>query len=352
MPRPHNNTKLPKNNEPTSKSPGKYSYLRSKTSNNFKFLNSQIGITDSSEALSAVTSEYMDLFAIDNGDNKLNSIFDNIQDAFNRFRLHENGTITVTKRNSEADPYNSANWPRNNEDNYHKTRVESGKKTKSYSIDSCIYRKIASSSVRMWKQRKHKIASITLTFPGIITEKDANICFSKYIDNLEHTYHLNAHIAVLEIKNGRWHYHCMFDIPFIHVKKLNGAWCHAFSEYFPASPNALRLGGPNGTIVHSVGRMVNYMCKYMTKVKDQKFSARCYFISHNITSRPKDINYHEFQTLLNQYKSIIDHYDYCTIVTLYGTSGKGSSFWDWFTESYQNQVDFPLKTCFNRSEVA
>ncbi len=274
-------------------------------------------------------------------------------DNYNRFRLHENGTLTITKPHSRSIKGYFPHCLNYNDTDYHKTRVKTGKQTKSFSIDNRVYRKIASSAVRMWHRKKHKIISAVLTFPSIITEQKANECFSKYIDNLNHNYRLNSHIAVLEFKDGRWHFHCMFDMPFIYVKKLNDAWCHTFSEYFPGSSNALRLGSPkHGTVVHSVGRMVNYMCKYMTKVKDQKFSVRCYFLSHNITSRPKDLNYYDFQALLQEYKSIKYQYDYCIIVTFLNTTSKGSVFWDWFTESFQTQVDYPLKTCFNSPEVA
>lgn len=276
-----------------------------------------------------------------------------ITDKYNRFRLHENGSLTITKRHSPAGnsyfPY-CLNYI---ETDYHKTRVESGKKAKSYSIDSSVYRKIASSAVRLWNQRKYKAIEILLTFPFDIDDQKANECFSKYIDNLEHNYRLHSHIAVRELTEiGRPHFHLIADIPFIYVKKLNQAWCHTFSEYFSGSPNALRLGSPkHGTVIHSVGRLVNYMCKYMAKCKDQKFSTRCYFTSHNITSRPKDLNYYDFQALLQEYNSRVYHYDYCTIVTFLDTTSKGAGFWDWFTESYQTQVDYPLRTCFNSSQT-
>ncbi|MBA7547615.1 hypothetical protein ES705_40044 [subsurface metagenome] len=273
-------------------------------------------------------------------------------DKHNRFRLYENGSLTITKRHSNVGNTYFPHCLNYNPDDYHKTRVKSGEKTKSYSITPQVYRKIASASVRMYKRRKYKIITITLTFPSNIDYKKANECFSKFIDNLEHNYHLNAHIAVRELTDkGVVHYHVLLDIPHFNVKKLNDAWCHTFSGYFSGSPNAVRLGGPKGTVVHSVGALVNYMCKYMGKCKDV-YSERCYFNSENVTSRPKDLDYNDFQALLQEFKSRKYHYDYCIIVTFLYTTARGSCFWDWFTESYQNQVDFPLKTCFPSFQIA
>lgn len=275
-------------------------------------------------------------------------------DASNRFRLHENGHITIISRHSKSKEGYFSYCLNYSESDYHKTRVETGKKTKTYSIDSNVYRKIASSAVRMWHERKYEIIEFTLTFPCDIDEGPANECFSKFINNLENNYRLNAHIAVRELTpKGRLHYHLIGDLPYAPVKKFNQAWCHAFNEYFPGSPNALRLGSPKyGRIVHDVGQMVNYMCKYMTKCKNQKFSTRCYFISHNITSRPQDLRYDDFLAIVKEYRSKTRHYEYCTLVVLFDTTSKRSNFWDWFGEYCHDEVEYPLKTCTSRSEAA
>ena len=97
-------------------------------------------------------------------------------DYESRFRLYENGTVTITSGRS---PYTDE----------HREKVkQNGKRVKTYKIDTRIYRKIVSSSVNLYRNKVNRIIFLTLTFPGYIGEKEANICFSKFMDNLKTNY--------------------------------------------------------------------------------------------------------------------------------------------------------------------
>jgi hypothetical protein len=258
-----------------------------------------------------------------------------------RFRLHENGNLTITRysHRDKEDP-----------DSYSidqiKKKTEAGKKTKSFSINSRHYRKIASSSVKLWKKKRNKVIFLTLTFPVKISEQDANICFSKFIDNLKHNFGLHSYIAVKELNSQARigvnpHFHCIFDIPFVYVAKLNRAWIRTFSEFHPGSANALRLGSPDhGTVVKNANRLVKYICKYTAKSRGNSYKARCIFISHNITSKPVDIDYYDFLSLLEDFKCHTLDYKYCCIVIFKGTTYKLSQFWQLLTENSQKIAVF------------
>lgn len=252
-----------------------------------------------------------------------------------RFRLHENGNVTITSFNNGPDP----DYDRTDKD---PQKVEAGKKAKSFFIDNSRYRKIASSSVRLWKKKRNKVIFLTLTFPFDIDESRANKCFSKFIDNLNHNYGLHSYIAVRELTEiGRSHFHLIADIPFVHVKKLNGAWVKTFQQFGPGSVNALRLGSPkHGTVVKNCSRLVKYICKYTAKNRYKPMKARCVFISHNITSRPADIDYYDFLDLLEEYQAKTLHYEYCTIVILKDTAKKLSHIWQFFDEYSQKIAVF------------
>lgn len=258
-----------------------------------------------------------------------------------RFRLHENGNVTITRfahRDKEIkDSFRT---------DYIETKVKAGKTRKSFSINNRTYRKVSSSSVRLWKKKRNKVIFLTLTFPFLIDELKANICFSKFIDNLKHNFGLHSYIAVKELnfqdKIGTVpHFHCIFDIPFIHVSKLNRAWIRTFSELHPGSVNALRLGSPkHGTIVKTPTRLVKYICKYTTKMRGNSYKARCIFISHNITSNPVDIDYYDFLSLIEDFKHYELNYRYCSIVIFKGTTYKFSQFWQLLTEVSQKIAVF------------
>ena len=263
-----------------------------------------------------------------------------IIDETKRYRLYENGNITVTSWGSGYFVKDKDNYINNETAN----KVENGKKKKTYSIDSRNYRRISSSAVKLWNKRKNKVIFLTLTFPFDVSARNANKCFSKFIENLKLNYHLNSYLATRELqKNNRSHFHIIADIPFIDVKKLQGAWNKTYREFSPPVPNSLRLGSPEyGTIVKNCKQLVNYICKYCAKSKNFKYtySARCFFVSHNIVSNPVDIDYFDFLDLIEEFKTNFRRYRFSTVVILYNTPLKQSFLNCFFTENFQKSLEF------------
>ena len=226
-------------------------------------------------------------------------------DYDSRFRLHENGTLTITS--------GQCPWSEDRKDIVR----ENGKRIKKYRIDARIFRKIVSSAVNLYRNKINKIVFLTLTFPGYITEKDANICFSKFMDNLRTNYYVENYIAVKEFTEaGVPHYHLLADYPFIDIRRLNSAWCNTFPINLPGSKNAVRLPKNHKSIVKDLHRVVKYICKYITKSQDFNYSERCHFISHEICSSPVDIDYDIAEKLIKVYKHTQHTYRYCVIISL------------------------------------
>lgn len=224
-----------------------------------------------------------------------------------RFRLYENGTVTVTSGRGRC--------PISDE---HLEKVRSnGKRIKKYSIDTRTYRKIVSSAVNLYRCKVNNIVFLTLTFPGNITEKDANICFSKFMDNLRTNYNVENYIAVKEFtRKGVPHYHLLADYPFVDIRRINRAWCNTFPIDLPGSKNAVRLPKDHKSIVKDLYRCIKYICKYFGKSRDVEYSTRCHFISHEVCSRPIEIDYEIAEKLINTYEHLQLNYHYCSIILL------------------------------------
>lgn len=222
-----------------------------------------------------------------------------------RFRLYENGTVTIT----------SGRCPFTEE---HRDRVKAnGKRIKTYSIDTRIYRKIVSSAVNLYRNKINRIIFLTLTFPGNITEKDANICFSKFMDNLKTNYDVKNYIAVKEFTQaGVPHYHLLADYPFFDIRRINNAWCNTFPITVPGSKNAVRLPKNNKAVVKDLYRTIKYVCKYFGKSREVKYKSRCFFISHDVLSSPVEIDYEIAEKLLNKYSGIQLNFHWCSIILL------------------------------------
>ncbi len=226
-------------------------------------------------------------------------------DFDSNFRLHENGTVTITRTHRPVS------------DEHREQLQINGKVVKKYRIDSARYRKIVSSSINLYRNKVNKIVFLTLTFPGSIDEFEANKCFSKFIDNLKATYGLKNYIAVKEFTlNGVPHYHVLADFPFFDIRRINGAWCNTFPINIPGSRNAVRLPKNHKSIVKDLHRCVKYLCKYFVKSRDLEYLSRCSFISHEICSQPADIDYQDAEKLINKYKHKVYHYRYCSVIYL------------------------------------
>ncbi len=227
-------------------------------------------------------------------------------DYDSNFRLHENGTVTITR------------YHRPVSDEHRERLTENGTHIKKYCIDSARYRKIVSSSINLYRNKVNKIVFLTLTFPaGSIDEFEANKCFSKFIDNLKATYGLENYIAVKELTQaGTPHYHLLADFPYFDIRRVNRAWVNTFPLTVPGSKNAVRLPKNHKSIVKDLHRVVKYLCKYFCKSLDIEYLSRCFFISHEIVSRPVDIDYELGEKLINKYKHTIRHYRYCSVIYL------------------------------------
>lgn len=245
-----------------------------------------------------------------------------------RFRLYENGTVTIT----------SGHCPFTDE---HREKVrQSGKRIKTYSIDTRIYRKIVSSAVNLYRHKTNKIIFLTLTFPGYITEEDANICFSKFMDNLKTNYYVENYIAVKELTQaGIPHYHLIADYPFFDIRRINNAWCNTFPITVPGSKNAVRLPKNHRAVVKDLYRTIKYVCKYFGKSKDIKYKSRCFFISHNCLSSPVEIDYEIAEKLLNKYSGIQLNFHYCSIILL-NTCFQDYSLMDYLLKGNINLDEF------------
>jgi len=225
-------------------------------------------------------------------------------------RLYENGQITLTVPGKK--PFTP--------DHKDKVRIN-GSMAKKYYISPARYRKICSSAINLFRKRKFKVIFITLTFPGKIDHKDANRCFSKYIDNLSTNYNLNAYVAVHEFTHkGNSHYHLLCDLPYVPIFRLNNAWNFAISDFVRGSPNSVRLPtGKNKGVVKNFERCVRYCCKYFAKGRKyfdgelRLYDARCSFISYNVLSRPLDIDREIFEKISEKFQVEVAEYDWCRI---------------------------------------
>lgn len=221
----------------------------------------------------------------------------------NKYRLFENGNITVSGTHKRVTPDKS-----------------NGFKEKTYTIDWKVYRELVSATVNLFDKKKNEVIFLTLTFPIDIDEKQANACFSTYLDNLKKTYKLHSYVAVKEFtKIGRPHYHLLADLPFTSIKRLNSAWCRcvftvtANSECF--SNNAVRLPAKkNRSVVKEMGAIVRYLAKYIGKSRGELYRGRCFFVSRNVRSRPRELTtecFHELcdtfetKTVANKYTAIV-----------------------------------------------
>lgn len=213
-----------------------------------------------------------------------------------------------------------------------------GLKRKHFVLTSKHKRLIRCSAIRQAATAKYKLLFCTLTFPGDISQGDANKCFSNFTDNLKTNYKLNSYVAVKEnTKRGRPHFHCLFDIPYTDFKVLNKAWNAVFTDRFPFSPNAFTTG--RRPIIQNIRDAVGYITKYITKADRAAVTVkpvtRLYFISQNVHSRPAKITedsffYLTFGRKYEQYES-----DFFTWFRL----------WDFadLPEKYINSPDAPRK---------
>lgn len=192
---------------------------------------------------------------------------------------------------------------------------------KDFAMYNPIKRKIKCSAIRLFRSKKNSIKWFTLTFPEPISQSEANKCFSKFIDNCKKNYNLNEYVTVKEnTKSGRPHFHCLFDIPFTDFEILNSVWNNTFSDFMPFSVNALSTGKEK--IIYNIQGLVSYITKYITKssLDDQNnailYETKNYFISHNVVSKPIEINYNCYIYLTTKFNSTSFEAEYVKFVFL------------------------------------
>lgn len=252
----------------------------------------------------------MDLFRPKNGDL--------------RYKLYENGIITISSEHRRELP-----------------KVEySEKKIRTFTIDRKIYRKLVSSCVNLYSNRVNNVVFFTLTFPQIgsvngdgtyegASQYDifANRSVSDFIENLKKNYKLNSYVGVKEYhKSGVPHFHFLFDIPFVDIKKVNLAWCRSYVRCASAvgvtidfSPNSVRLpSGRNRAVVKSLGGIVRYLGKYISKSRGDGTASntRIYFVSRNVCSRPRDVAHDVFIALDGTFRNRLIQHKYSSTVIM------------------------------------
>lgn len=207
--------------------------------------------------------------------------------------LHESGMLVVCRSASgQKKPGNIG-----------KAGKELGKRKKSFELNNKKKRIIRNSAIRQSLIKKYQIVFLTLTFPGRISQKYANECFSKFIENLTTNYKLNSYVSVKENhKSGVPHFHCLLDIPFINFSTINRAWNSTYRGRLKFSPNAVTTG--RDRIIKNVDKAAKYISKYISKAEkstdyDKLIETRLYFISENVLSTPARINEGTMEYLLH-----------------------------------------------------
>ena len=191
-------------------------------------------------------------------------------------------------------------------------KCEYQRKPKKYSLGTLHRRRISSSIAKACKNKPAgcNILFLTLTFPRpasgyMMTEREANVCWSKFAENLKKNYQLAGYVCVKELhKSGIPHFHCILIMPFQPIQNINGAWCHTFSKFLPFSSCAVR-SGPSGMKVRSIRRAVQYVSKYVSKAGQEKtvYEERCLFIDHLSLDKGSNITPEMFDFLADWAKA-------------------------------------------------
>lgn len=185
-------------------------------------------------------------------------------------------------------------------------RYSNSLKGKRFRIDNNNYRKISSAAHHLVKSSKYKSLFLLLSFPPWIpgfnpykNENTLNECFSKFVENLRTNYDCQGYIAVRELGKDtrRYHYHFVCSIPFVPFPILNSAWCSAISDICETSRNAVMSEAENRIIqkLNSPARAVRYICKYISKSKNQFSKTRLLFMSNNLIKKPVPIRGEEWK---------------------------------------------------------
>lgn len=209
----------------------------------------------------------------------------------------------------------------------HNKRVWDGLKSKHYRIDSRVYRKVTSTAHYLIHESNYKTLFITLTFPKFkrkVKDNEINEYFSRFAENLRANkkYNCNGYIAVREngAKYGRVHFHLLASMRFVPFIELNNTWCNTISDICEYSRNAV-TSDPKTRIIRTTKyiknapRALKYICKYISKCRNQDSKTRLVFISNNILMKPVPV-IGSIRNLLKGYDLKVNHFDFCTCYKL------------------------------------
>lgn len=198
--------------------------------------------------------------------------------------------------------------------------MEHGRKEKTYSIGSTVYRKLSSAAHYMTKVGKHRSIFVTLTLPPFkrkVNEIEINQAFSRFMENLHNNYEVKYYLAVREYGShgGRVHFHLLLNMRFYSFTKLNRAWCSAISDICESSPNALSSASKKKSVIlYDPRKAVRYICKYISKARGQISKTRIVFMSLPLILKPIHEN-HRLIDALKGFKSLyqVQTSDYTTL---------------------------------------
>lgn len=148
-----------------------------------------------------------------------------------------------------------------------------------------IRTKLQCCAINMFRNRSNNLTFVTLTLPEAKSHKEVNKCLSMFHENLKKNYGLKNYIAVGERgeENGRLHYHCLYDLPFIDIRVFSVIWSSTLGYYGKNAPFTCQLPKEeNRSIVDDPLRLVKYLTKYISKSLNQEFDARCYFVTRQL----------------------------------------------------------------------
>ena len=229
-----------------------------------------------------------------------------------------------------------------------RSRKSTGNMQKTYTIDTGVYRKLASSAHDLVKSSpKNKSLFLTLTFPPfkiIPNEKQINECFSKFIENLRRNYGCVGYVGVREYGEitNRVHFHVICAMPYHSFVDINRAWCHSIRTFCPFSKSALRTT-KQSLYIKSPIKAVKYVCKYFSKSRGVKSETKLYFISNNLIRKPIQRNI-PVSLLLNGYNGIYIQQtsDYTTCFRITDERSFMSFCQEYLYNEFMNEYKYPL----------
>ena len=244
-----------------------------------------------------------------------------------RINLHLSGDITITSTH------------RRNTENI---RTISSVTRTGYGIKKSTRRNITASAFFLFVTKKHQIAFLTLTFPEKIKKGvRINPMLHRFIANMRKNYGMQGFLWTRENTKAGWpHFHLLCDMPYKPIQKINSAWCEAIGMQ---SKNAVRLPKNHKGIIEDIEKTSKYVTKYITKNENEKFSERCYSISHDIKAEPIRLSEFDFRVInIDHGKDLkYRYFDHCTTVKIWdfykksdyfieflGNYTENSKFWD------------------------